>query len=437
MQGTRGASSGRWVPATFAQHDAFTAANGAGAYRNLGTCYLLAGSLSVDRLAVALRGFVDAHDALQVCEFRVDDGVLTQVIAPLAPEEQVVELVSVQAQNARQFEAFASRLYTADLTTIDDRAGARRFRFRLLRYSDDYFALLVTFQHLIFDGKSLDIFAAEIWHRYAVPAPADLPGSSFSAAATRQQIRCSDDILERNSRWWSRALEPGRISGCFTDTADPDKFGDPSAYETATIELGHSRLLRCRRQAADRNITMPQAVFGALAQAIFDSTTADALNIWTAVDLRRATERETVGMFSSMVPIRIERGGLYDCIRQTQFGIVDAMRHAEVRTADKIAALTAGRADQRPRGIDVYCNYQRISSAPADRFEDSSLRVVRDGLDGPPGFHRTAAAVHLFAAESDDMLSLHLSFHLPRIAVSCAAAVAGRMRNVVADCPTT
>ncbi|MEV4049849.1 amino acid adenylation domain-containing protein [Amycolatopsis sp. NPDC049688] len=134
-----------------------------GSAYNVPLVWRLAGEVDATALGAAFGALVARHEILRTA-FIEHNGTPRQVVRePWQPEVVVDDLreVGVADRKAR-VDAFVDQ----EAETPFDLAAGRPLRVRLVRFADEY-ALLVCLHHLVFDGESTPVFAAELATLYA------------------------------------------------------------------------------------------------------------------------------------------------------------------------------------------------------------------------------------------------------------------------------
>lgn len=172
----------------------------------------LTGPLRTDALRAALASVVADHEALRLT-FSEGAAGPRQSPRPAGPVELPVEDLRGHAPDAPEV---AERVAAHAATRFDLAAGPA-YALRLLILEDDVHLLLLAVHHVVFDGWSGGVFAADLAARYAeATAPADgdvsaLPtgraGIRFPVHVLRERAEVTPEVLAGHLTFWREKLD--------------------------------------------------------------------------------------------------------------------------------------------------------------------------------------------------------------------------------------
>ncbi len=160
-------------------------------------------------LRAALRGMVDRHETLRTAVV-VEAGRAAQVVLPALSFE--LETTDLSHLPGPERAAELRRVTAMQDVAPFDLARAPLFRARVVRLDADVSELAVTFDHLICDGTSAEVFMTELAETYAALAEGrapDLPPIEvqFADFAAWQRGWLTDEVLQAQVAWWTTALD--------------------------------------------------------------------------------------------------------------------------------------------------------------------------------------------------------------------------------------
>ncbi|MFD3586902.1 non-ribosomal peptide synthase/polyketide synthase [Streptomyces sp. NPDC058683] len=253
--------------------------------------YDLDGPLDADRLRAAAQAVLDAHENLRSGFWHLSSGRPVAVVPRTAvlPWRQLdltgepQDWTRLLAQERRRFDPERPPL----------------LRLLLARVGQDRHRLVLSHQHLLLDGWSLPLLAAELWARYEGRPPA--PAAPYRA---HLRLLAAQDPAASTAAW-SAALaglaEPTRLA-----PADPDRAA--AVPGTHTVELDAVRTAELEAFARRRGITvntLVQAAWGVLLgrltgreDVVFGATVAGR-------SPELAGSEAMIGLFINTIPVRV------------------------------------------------------------------------------------------------------------------------------------
>ncbi|HYN21122.1 MAG TPA: amino acid adenylation domain-containing protein, partial [Thermoanaerobaculia bacterium] len=162
---------------------------------NVPAAWRLRGPLDPAELEAALNGILARHEVLRTT-FEVENGEPVQVVRPHQPRP--LPLIEVSAFIEEELRAEAARPFDLDRGPL--------FRALLLRRAPDDHVLLVTFHHIVSDGRSLALFGRELSALYqSSSALLDLP-IQYADFAAWQRDWLAGGEMEAQLAWWRERL---------------------------------------------------------------------------------------------------------------------------------------------------------------------------------------------------------------------------------------
>jgi amino acid adenylation domain-containing protein len=271
----------------------------------------LPGEVPVELVQRCLDRLIERHEALRTT-FALGDDHIEQVIGP--PQSCALEVVDLrcyplegrQLEALRLLEEFGRRLFDLDRGPL--------VRSLLIRCSQDEQVLAFCMHHIVSDGWSWEIMAAELsvlYDAFSEGHEPRLPTLTIQYAdfAAWQRSVLTDGLLRPQLRWWSAHLaEPLPVLQLPIDGERPPQF----AHLGATIEfyiehdLGRLFVEFCRTQRATTFMGLLAILSGLLSRL----SGQDDVIIATPVAGRTRPEVELlVGFFVGTQPLRIKLGG--------------------------------------------------------------------------------------------------------------------------------
>ncbi|OWV64207.1 hypothetical protein ATY76_22440 [Rhizobium sp. R339] len=274
--------------------------------------------LNPSKLLVSLLEVVTRHPILRY----VYDGDVPTVLPVHEVVPRLRDLVTDlrDYDGAQRFEEVAKAVASLR-SNVPDPTNAPSWQVRCLHLSDDQFCLLVSAQHIEFDGSGLSIFADEVNRIYS-DGLADRPASTlplavpYSEYAHAQQEYLDEGIASDRAFFeglfaglTSRSLLPVQGNGNET-VALPSQRYTPNAALAASDEVREAA-----KQIGVSPISLLLASYGLLVSEILDSETVTI----TLIRSGRSEERysRTLGPFTMPfpVPIAVGRRNLADFAR--------------------------------------------------------------------------------------------------------------------------
>ncbi|MGW1753126.1 non-ribosomal peptide synthase/polyketide synthase [Streptomyces mirabilis] len=253
--------------------------------------YDLDGPLDADRLRTAGQAVLDAHENLRSGFWHLSSG------RPVAVVPRTAVLPWRQLDLAGEPQDW-TRLLAQERRRFDPEHPPL-LRLLLARLGPDRHRLVLSHQHLLLDGWSLPLLAAELWARYEGRTPA-------APAPYREHLRLlAAQDPAASAAAWAESLgglaEPTRLA-----PADPDRVA--AVPHTHTVELDSGRTAELAAFARHRGVTLNTLVQAAWGVLLGRLTGRDDV-VFGATVAGRSPElpgaESMIGLFINTVPVRV------------------------------------------------------------------------------------------------------------------------------------
>jgi len=305
---------------------------------------LIDGAMRWPQLRRAVQRIVDRHEVLRTT-FQAAEGRIWQIVH----ERMSVELDVEDCPGARQADrrAYADRRLQELAERRFDMEHGPLFRFHVLRLAEDRHLLFTALHHIVSDGWSVGVFAAELEAAYQAEIEQrepELPELAVQYAdyAAWQQETSTQRAVTAQLDFWRRTL-----SGAPTMSVPPADLPRPARQDFTGSSV--TRLLppeltgrieeRCRELAVT-----PFAFYLAAYTAWLSHTTGqDELVVGTPVDSRHHPHLEQlIGFFANMLALRVgsaAQGTFGDHVRAVRDQVLAAHEHREVPFENVVDSL--------------------------------------------------------------------------------------------------
>jgi Condensation domain len=403
-------------------------------HRNVRVCFRIEGPVDLEAFGEAVRAFAFRHDALQMKPVAGDSGPPAQRIDPLDPADPIVTSQRLGASSVDQFSRYVEAVFTRDVRKPWADDGERPFTFRVFQLDEQHHAFLATFQRVVFDGKSHELFSREVWRNYhllrhgqPIPGPAD----SFADAAVRQRARFGPEHKQRAKALWRERVEFLTENRWTTPVAPTP----PTDHDLVGSVVDSEVTARLRESCRQNRCTPLQWITSSFVASVAEQTGRTGVGFWTTINSRTAADRDVVGTFTAACPLVITdaRADRYAVLQQTREAIINSIRYAQLDWRDLEEVMT-GFADPAVPGFeDIYVNLLQFDAGygqPA--AEEPDLRVTADAY--PPRGLRLLSnpALHLRCEEFRDLIQIKILFNGERAGRPVAQAVLDGMMHDIA-----
>ncbi|MBB5159003.1 non-ribosomal peptide synthetase [Saccharopolyspora phatthalungensis] len=314
-------------PATTAQRRMWLACQltGASAYNEI-QGVRLRGPLDEEAVRAALRGLVDRHPGLRVV-FRPDgrDQELRQVVL-----DRVDVPVTVSEHHCQDADTAITAVVREESRREYDLAQGPLFTPRLLRLGTDDHALIIGIHHLITDGHSAGLIAADFPELYRAAVAGDAPRFEAPGGSPLDADRPVHDPADLD--WWRAHLgtEPP-VPQQPTDRPRADAAVGMGASVTAWFDPRRTAALR--EWSGTQGVSVFASLLTAWREVLRRFSGQEEFIVGTTFGRRTPQTKNTVGFFSSLLPLRgvlrddMETGA---AVRAARDAVLEATEHSGV-----------------------------------------------------------------------------------------------------------
>jgi amino acid adenylation domain-containing protein len=283
---------------------------GSAAYNNPIAVWL-SGPVEAGLLRQCLQLIVDRHDALRTT---IDDadGEPVQVVAERVSVALPVSDLSALPEDARQAEV--SRRAGEDAVKPFDLRHGPLFRFGLLRLAPREHVLLLNWNHLIFDGWSLQVFWHELTAGYRALARGQVPELiplpvQYGDFACWQRDHVGGAALRDSLAYWRT-----RLAGAPTTLDLPTDYPRPAIQsfrgDSVRFTLGSDIAGRLRALSRDCDASLFMTFLAAFATVLCRWSGQPDLLVGTPIANRTEPElRDVFGFIANTLVLRVDLSG--------------------------------------------------------------------------------------------------------------------------------
>ncbi|MEV4140091.1 amino acid adenylation domain-containing protein [Dactylosporangium sp. NPDC049742] len=335
----------------------------------------LHGPLDADALAAALTRVVARHEPLRSRFVDDGDGRPQLRVDPPAP----VHLPVLAAADHDEAHAIVARHVTEPF----DLAAGPPLRPALVRLADDDHLLVLAVHHIVTDGWSMDLFAAELTAaldagpaaleagQAAGPAGGDLPELpvTYGDYAAWQRERMAGPAKDADLAYWRAAVAGVEPLDLPLDHPRPARQTFHGAEHT--VDLGGDLRDALHELARAHGATLSMVLLAAF-QAVLGRTggqTGFAVGSPVAGRVRPELER-LVGMFVNTLTLRADLSGdptFAELLHRTRETCLDAYAHQELPFEQLVQELNVPRDVRRPPLFQALFAMQNYQEATGER----------------------------------------------------------------------
>ncbi|GAU69399.1 putative siderophore 2,3-dihydroxybenzoate-glycine-threonine trimeric ester bacillibactin synthetase [Streptomyces sp. NBRC 110611] len=320
------AQSGIWYAQQFAPDNPFYA---------ITNCFEIDGPVDVPLLRDAVRRTLFESEAPHILGAEHDNGPLQRVERPRDVQDIPIELLDLSA--AADPEGAAERWMHADLEKPLDPCRGPLFTHAILSVSPHRHLWYQRWHHLVFDGLSTSLVAQRAAAVYTALAKGEsVPASPFG----RLRDLVDEDRGYRDSerRAVDREFWRERMAGLL-DVVSLSERTAPVAGELLREAFDVPAVERAalRELARELRTTWPRVIIAVTAAYVHRLTGADDIVLGLPVPSRGPAARNTPGMASNIVPLRLAvrpQMSCADLVRQVGEEAGKALRHQRYRYED-------------------------------------------------------------------------------------------------------
>ncbi|WP_329533997.1 LLM class flavin-dependent oxidoreductase [Streptomyces sp. NBC_01450] len=339
----------------------------------------LRGPLDVEALRTAVDGLVRRHDGLRTVFVAGGDGVFQVVREDRDRDrdrDRAGPALAVDDVRGRDADEVIRAALREESTRAYDLAAGPLFTPRLLRLADDDHALILGMHHLVTDGHSAGLVAADLGELYRAAVEGRAPrferaaGSTLDAAAATGG---ADDL-----DWWRAHLRDGPGAPALP-TDRPRTRTVAGRGGAVGLRLGPERAGRLREWSGRQGVTLFATLLTAWRIVLRQYAGQDDFVIGSTFGRRTPETWDTVGFHVSLLPLRgtlTDATTLTDALRATR----DTLFAADARQHVDVDALLASRHPDPGNPRPLVTVSADLDTAPLTALALPGLRA--EPLDG-------------------------------------------------------
>ncbi|MFF4815205.1 amino acid adenylation domain-containing protein [Kitasatospora sp. NPDC001309] len=323
-----------------------------GAVYAMPSAVLIEGATDWPLLRRAVQRIVDRHEVLRTT-FRIADGRIEQVVHARMPVDlEVEDCPGVDEADRR---AYADRRLRELAGHRFDLAHGPLFRFHVLRLAEDRHLLFSALHHIVSDGWSVGVFAAELDLAQRAERDRQAPelpelALQYADYAAWQQEPATQRAATARVDFWHRTL-----SGAPATSVPPADLPRPARQDftgsSVSRPLPPGLAARIEEHCRTLGVTPFAFHLAAYTAWLSHSTGQDDLVVGTPVDSRHHPDLERlIGFFANMLALRVDRAArstFGEHARAVQERLLAAHEHREVPFESVVDALGLDRRSGR------------------------------------------------------------------------------------------
>ena len=368
----------------------------------------LLGPLDRDALQRALDAIAVRHESLRTT-FVSDGSEPRQHVAPPAPVE--LAFADVSDLPAEERYARAVELATEAAAHPFDLATGPLWRCKLIRLADDHHFFATSMHHIVSDGWSVGIFAAELSEVYSaavegrVPRLPELP-VSYADFAVWQRRWFTGDELERQLAYWKQQLDGApAVLELPSDRPRPPI----QSFDGATVgfTLDDDLAAAIGRLARAHEVTTFMVTLAAFKTLLHRYTGVTDIVVGSPISGRNRSEIEgLIGFFVNTLVLRTDLSGdptFAELLERTRDVALGAYAHQDLPFEKLVEELSP------PRDLSVAPLFQVVFSMQDARAADFHLAGLQVRF---PDIKDDSAKVDLslYMFEGDDGIDGELNY---------------------------
>ncbi|WP_449482554.1 MupA/Atu3671 family FMN-dependent luciferase-like monooxygenase [Streptomyces avidinii] len=338
----------------------------------------LHGALDEAALGAAVAGLVERHAGLRTV-FRAGTGDETVQQVVRAAPGIALRLTDLRGQDAN---AAVAAVLREESARPYDLAGGPLFTPRLLALADEEHVLVFGMHHIVTDGHSAALLAADLEELYT--AAVEGRTARFAAPAGTTLGAPEPDRDPADLRWWLDHLAPLPPAPALpTDRPRGRRVAGSGA--AAEIRLDAARTSGLQEWSGQRGVTLFATLLTAWQLVLRERSGQDEFLVGSTFGRRTPQSAGTVGFHVGVLPLRASLTGtttLTDAVRATRDALFAADAHRHVDLDALLAAVNPDRGSPRPL-ITVSAD---LDTAPLTRLDlpGLSAREVDGGTESAP-----------------------------------------------------
>jgi acyl carrier protein len=355
----------------------------------------LRGPLDESGLRTALRGLVDRHPGLRTV-FRPDEDTLHQVVLDR------LDVPLVLASGTGDPDADIAAAIRAESHRDRDLAQGPLFTPRLLRLNAEDHVLILGSHHIITDGHSAGVLAADLAEHYRAAVEGRPPHWASPAGSTLDLPAAAPPSADLD--WWRTHLgtEPP-VLDLPTDRPRPRTVA--GAGGSVGAALGEERTEALRRWSGAQGVTLLATLHTAWRIVLRRFSGQDEFLLGATFDARPPAARDTIGFFAALLPLRArltDEQSLRSAVRATRDLVLAANRHSKVDLDALLSSVNPDPGAARP-----------LIPASIDLDDEPLAGIALPGLRAEPVAEGTESApleLSLMAVRTNTGLRLRLRY---------------------------
>ncbi|GAA4897720.1 hypothetical protein GCM10023223_10040 [Stackebrandtia albiflava] len=393
--------------------------------------FRVSGDFDVAAMESAVSALTARHEVLRTRYVAGDDGDPLQVVDPATQ----VTAAHIDAPDAAA-DTDTDRRHITELLAGQppfDLAADRLLRLTVLRYSDTEHLVLIVMHHIVSDGWSAGILAAELGELYRAAVTGTAPHLpvlpvQYGDYAVWQRARLTDDVVGRQLEYWTErlaGLEPLELP---TDRSRPPvRSGRGGAVR---VTLPPEVVAGLRRTGARRGASLFMTGLAVFQLLMSRYTRQTDIAVGTPIAGRNHTDVENlIGFFVNTLVMRTDLsddptvGQLIDRVREHALA---AYRHQDVPFEQVVAALAPERDRSRNPLAQVVFAFQNTEQPTLRRIPGATVSP------SPVGNEHTKFDLTVFATERDGGLEVEFVYAADLFDESTVERMAGHFARLAA-----
>ncbi|WP_194922879.1 non-ribosomal peptide synthetase [Catenulispora pinisilvae] len=306
------------------------------------------GPLDVRALSLALGEIVRRHEVLRTVIVAPDGSPHPEVRPYVYRPLPVIDLAALTAERR---ESELRRIVEREYRRPFDLAEDPPLRSRLIRLASDDHVLMLSFHHIVHEGRSLHLFMTELARLYTSfgagrPSPLTEPPIQYSDYARWQRELSEAGFFDGQLDYWKRQLAGAeRLPGLTTDRERPRQQSSAGRLVPVALPAGAGPAVRELGRAL--NATPFMILLAAFSVALRAQAPADDLVIGTDVTHRTEPELEgLIGFFVNQLALRLDTSAdptWRELVDRVRTAVLAALRHQDVAFEQVVRALNPRR----------------------------------------------------------------------------------------------
>ncbi|MFZ4833802.1 amino acid adenylation domain-containing protein [Rouxiella sp. Mn2063] len=342
-------------------------------YYNIGMLLEIKGELDVALFEQAFQLVVDRHESLRLV-LSVQDGNVRQRVAPYVKSKLSVVELSGEQTSEEHARAYLQEIFRQPFNLL----GEALWEARLVRCGPERYYLLHRSHHLVCDGVTAYLLLHAVGGAYNGLLRGDdnpPPGNSYLSFLAEDRAYLESSRFERDKAFWTSLyaeLPPALLQPRITAT---DKR--PAVSALSQMMIPRVLFNNLEQFARSKGLSLPHVFMSTISTYFSRTTGVDSIVIGTPVHNRTTTyQKNTVGMFSSLNPIRIDvdsDASFLELMQTTSSTLRQSYRHQRFPIAELNRILKLGQAGRRQL-FDLSLSFESLDGNMV--FGDSPIELI-------------------------------------------------------------